>query len=355
MIDRENKAITASSRPAVFVVQAVPDAALLELRAAARVTVFDASDRIITRDELLAGVLDSQYLWALGEVPVDAGVIDSAAGLRLIAIMEITSRSVDIAAATARGIPVTTLPNMDAVTTSTAEHTLGLMLALARRLPEGERQIRDGRWVQYQSMTIIGTRLAGSVLGIVGLGKVGRKLADRGRACDMQVIYADRRRLDPDVERELGVAWRTVDDLFREADFVALTPSLTASSRGLASADRLASMKPSAYLINTSRGAVLDEHALARILGEGRIAGAALDVFKTEPPTPGGGPIPELLELPNVILTPHLGTATLASRTDMARRVATGILDTIIGRRPADVINPEVFGEPARAPSERLA
>jgi glyoxylate reductase len=171
----------------------------------------------------------------------------------------------------------------------------------------------------------------------------------------MSVIYADRERLEPDVEQELGVQWRVVDDVFREADFVALTPTLTSSSRGLASADRLAAMKPTAYLINTSRGAVVDERALARILREGRIAGAALDVFETEPPTAGGGPIPELLDLPNVILTPHLGTATLASRTEMARTVATGILDVIAGRRPADVINPEVFGEPARVRSERLA
>jgi glyoxylate reductase len=269
--------------------------------------------------------------------------------------MEITSRAVDIAAATERGIPVTTLPNMDAVTTSTAEHSLALILALARRLPQAERLLRDGRWTQYQSMALLGKRISGSVLGIVGLGTVGRKLATRARACDMTVLYTDRQRLDQDLEQRLEVGWRDVDTIFREADFLALTPTLTTTSRGLASAERLATMKSSAYLINTSRGQVVDERALARVLRAGGIAGAALDVFEREPPTPGGGPIEELLDLPNVILTPHFGTATLESRTEMARLVADTIIDAIAGRRPANLANPEVFGETARAPSERLA
>jgi len=342
-------------RPVVFIVQPVPEAALTELRSVATVTMFPAVDRVISRAELIAGIEASQFLWALGEVPVDAGIIDAAVNLRLIAIMEITSRAVDISAATARGIPVTTLQNMEAVTTSTAEHTLGLLLALARRLPDAERQLREGRWAQYQSMSLLGTRLSGSVLGIVGLGSVGRKLAARARACEMTVIYTDRERLDPLTEGRLDVAWRDVDAIFREADFLALTPTLTTSSRGLASAERLATMKRSAYLINTSRGLVVDERALAGLLRSGGIAGAALDVYEVEPPIAGGGPIQELLDLPNVILTPHLGTATLESRTEMARTVADTIVDAIAGRRPADVINPEVFGEAAVVPSERLA
>src|SRR5687768_10184111 len=139
-----------SVRPTVFIVQPVPEVALAELRSVAEVTMFPYIDRVISRTELVTGIVPCQFLWALGEVPVDAAVIDAAANLRLIAIMEITSRAVDIAAATERGIPVTTLPNMDAVTTSTAEHTLALILALARRLPQAERLLRDGRWTQYQ-------------------------------------------------------------------------------------------------------------------------------------------------------------------------------------------------------------
>ncbi|TMC77659.1 MAG: hypothetical protein E6J09_06925 [Chloroflexi bacterium] len=218
-------------RPKVFIVQAVPEEALTELRAVADVEMFGALDRTITRRELQSGLRSCRYLWVLGEIPVDGEILDGAE-LKLIAIMEILSRSVDIAAATARGIPVTTLPNLDAVTTSTAEHTLGLLVALARRLPQAERLLREGRWAQYQSMSLLGTRLAGKSLGIVGLGNVGRRLARYAAGLGMVVRYTDRGRL-PEMEQQLGVEWRGLDELFRESDFIALTPTLTASSRGL--------------------------------------------------------------------------------------------------------------------------
>lgn len=336
-------------RPRVVIVQAVPEEALVDLRALATVDMFPALDRPIARAELLDAVRGCQYLWVLGEIPVDAAIID-AADLRLIAIMEVMSRSVDIPAATARGIPVMTLPNVDAVTTSTAEHTLALLLALARRLPQAERQVREGRWTQYQSMALIGTRLVDKTLGIVGLGNVGRKVARYARALGMRLVYTDRQRLF-DAEEELGVEWREVDSLFREADFVAVTATLTTSSRGLVDRRLLRLMKRDAYLISTSRGPIVDASALVETLREGLIAGAALDVFETEPPTPGGGPDPALLDLENVILTPHIGTATLESRTEMARIVAAGVLDAVEGRRPPNVINPEVYGE---APNPRL-
>jgi glyoxylate reductase len=339
-------------RPSVFVVQGVPEEALEDLRRVAAVEMFEARDRMITPAELLDGVRGCDYLWVLGEVPVDARTMD-AGNLRLIAIMEILSRSVDIAAATARGIPVTTLPNLDAVTTSTAEHTLGLLLARARRLGEGERLLRDGGWAQYQSMAVLGTRLVGKSLGIVGLGNVGRKLAGYARAIGMRVLYTDRTRLTRD-EEALGVEWREIEALFTECDVIALTPTLTASSRGLVGSRLLGLMKPDAFLVNTSRGQVIDEGALVEALRERRIAGAALDVFESEPPTPGGGPHPGLLELDNVTLTPHLGTATRESRVEMARTVASGIVDAIEGRRPPNVVNREVYGEAPNPTLDRI-
>ena len=339
-------------RPSVFIVQAVPEEALVELRTVAAVEMFQALDRLISPAELLDGVRYCDYLWVLGEVPVDARTID-VGNLRLIAIMEILSRSVDIAAATARGIPVTTLPNLDAVTTSTAEHTLGLLLARARRIPEAEHLLRDGRWAQYQSMALLGTRLAGKSLGIVGLGRVGRKLAAYARAIGMRVLYTDRSPV-LELEAALDVEWCEIEALFAESDVVALTPTLTDSSRGLVGSKLLGLMKPDAFLVNTSRGQVVDEEALVAALRERRISGAALDVFEVEPPAPGGGPHPELLELDNVILTPHLGTATRESRIEMARTVASGLIDAIEGRRPPNVINREVYGETPSPTLDRI-
>jgi len=340
-------------RPTVFIVQAVPEEALVDLRAVASVEMFPALDRLISEPELVKAIRDVDYLWALGEVPVTARTIAVARRLKLLAIMEILSKAVDIQAATARGIPVTSLPNLEAVSISTAEHTFSLLLALARRLPEAERLLREGRWAQYQSMALLGTRLAGKTLGIVGFGSVGRRVASYARALGMHLLYTDRSRL-PDQEGALGAQWRPIDRLFAEADAIVVSATLTASSRGLVDARLLAVMKPGALLVNTSRGPIIDEAALVDVLRERRIAGAALDVFETEPPTPGGGPSSALLELDNVILTPHLGTATRESRTEMARLVAAGIIDAIEGRRPAHVANPEVYGEPPRPGLDRI-
>jgi phosphoglycerate dehydrogenase-like enzyme len=293
------------------------------------------------------------YLIAFGEIPVDDEVMD-AADLRLIALMEILSRAVDVAAATRRGIPVTALPNLDPITTSTAELTMALVLALARRLPDAIRVVHDGEWRTYQGMGVMGRLLHGATIGIVGFGNVGRKVAGRARAFGMSVLYTDRARFEAATEDEVGARWRELDDLFREADVVCLCTTLTESSRGLVDARRLALMKPTALLVNTSRGPVVEEPALVDALRAGRLAGAALDVFATEPPSPGGGPHPGLLELPNVILTPHIGTATVETRTEQARTAAAGIVAAIEGRRPDHVINPEVYGEAAMPRSDRI-
>jgi len=342
-----------SSKPRVFVLQPVPGEAIARLRRIATVDVFPRRDRTITRDELIAGVDGCEYLWALGEIPVDGEVMD-AGPLRFIAIMEILSRAVDVEAATQRGIPVSSLPNLEVITTSTAEHTLALILALARRLRDAERLIRAGKWRQYQSEALLGTLLEGKVLGIVGLGNVGRKVARRAQAMEMRITYTDRSRLDEATERALGVEWRALDDLLREADLVVLTATLTASSVGLIDARRLALMKPSALLVNTSRGRIVDEAALVEALAGKVIAGAALDVFETEPPIAGGGPRVVLHGMEIVLLTPHLGTATHEARSTMAASIVSDLSDAIAGRRPGTVINPEVYGEAPSVAPERI-
>jgi glyoxylate reductase len=339
--------------PKVYIPQPIPDVALNRLKTLAEVEVFPHLDRVIGPDELLTAVRGKNYLYALGEIPYTAEVIDAALpDLKGIAAMYVFPKFVDIKAATRRGIPVTGIPNM--LVETTAEFTFMLMIATAWRLPEQERALREKQWKQYQSMVLLGIRIFDKTLGIVGLGKIGMALAKKAQGCGMRVIYTKRTRLSPEEEARLNVEWRETDDLFREADIVALTPTLTPGSKGLVSDRLLALMKPTAILINTSRGAVVDERALAKALREGRIRGAGLDVFERELPNPDPGPLPELLTLPNVVATPHVGSAAIETREEMALRTVDNIEAMIRGMRPPDLLNPEVVGEPPRDTGDRI-
>ncbi len=335
----------------IFVPQPIPAAALQRLRSLADVTLFDHVDRLLTRQELLAAVADQHVLFALGGIPYDADVIAAATDLRLIAAMHVNPVFVDVAAATRRGVPVSGIPNTGLART-TAEFTFALLIATAWRLPEADRFLRAGQWIQNQSEAFLGTRLYGKTLGIVGLGAVGTDVAVKARACDMDIVYYKRTPLSRAEEVALGVEYRSLEDLFRESDFVALTPPLTAQTRGLVGAPLLSLMKPSAILINTSRGQVLDEAALEEALLAGRIRGAGLDVFEWEG-HPDPGPSARLKDLPNVVVTPHIGSAARETREEMALRTVANIQRFLVGQRPMDLLNPEVFGEAAR-PSERI-
>jgi glyoxylate reductase len=339
--------------PKVYIPQPIPDVALNRLKTMAEVEVFPHLDRVIGPEELLKTVRGKNYLYALGEIPYTAEVIDAALpDLKGIAAMYVFPKFVDIKAATRRGIPVTGIPNM--LVETTAEFTFMLMIATAWRLPEQERALREKQWKQYQSMILLGTRIFDKTLGIVGLGKIGMALAKKAQGCGMRVIYTKRTRLSPEEETRLNVEWRETDNLFREADIVALTPTLTPGSKGLVSDRLLALMKPTAILINTSRGAVVDERALVKALRERRIRGAGLDVFERELPNPDPGPLPELLTLPNVVATPHVGSAAIETREEMALRTVDNIEAMIRGERPPDLLNPEVFGEPPRDTGDRI-
>jgi glyoxylate reductase len=339
--------------PKVYIPQPIPDVALNRLRTMADVEVYPHLDRVIGPDELLKAVRGKNYLFALGEIPYTAEVIDAALpDLKGIAAMYVFPKFVDIKAATRRGIPVTGIPNM--LVETTAEFTFMLMIATAWRLPEQERVLREKQWKQYQSMALLGMRLFDKTLGIVGLGKIGMALAKKAQGCGMRVIYTKRTRLSPAEENRLNVVWRETEDLFREADIVALTPTLTPGSKGLVGERLLALMKPTAILVNTSRGAVIDERALATALREGRIRGAGLDVFERELPNPDPGPLPELLTLPNVVATPHVGSAAIETREEMALRTVDNIEAMIRGMRPPDLLNPEVFGEAPRDTGDRI-
>jgi phosphoglycerate dehydrogenase-like enzyme len=340
-------------RPRVFVVQPVASEPIEHLAKHAEIEMFPHLDRQATRAEMSAGLAAADYVFALGENPIDAEMIAAATRLKMIAVMEIFPVRIDIAAATAKGIPVTGLPPAEEITDTTGEFTFGLIMATSWRIPEADKLLRAGGWRQYQTRTLPTQRLWGKTLGIVGLGKIGRGVARFANAARMKVIYTDRARFDPSVEEAVGAEWREIGDLFAEADIVSLTTTLTRETRGLVGADLLGRMKPTALLVNTSRGPVLDESALVDALQSGRIRGAGLDVYTVEIPEPNHGPDPRLLAFDNVVLTPHIGTSAEETRRWMARQVVDNILDHINGRELSCLLNPEVVGKPPLA-SERI-
>ena len=277
-------------------------------------------------------------LFCLVQDTVDAGVIAAGAALRVVATMTITPEQVDVAAATARGIPVTTIPPM--VTEATADLAWALLLAVGRRVVEADGLVRANVFPGAQSCRLEGLGVSGRTLGLLGCGRVGQAVARRARGFGMRVLYADPRPLAPPEEAALGLVRVQLPVLLAEADYVSVHVPLGPATRHLVGAPELQRMKPTAYLINTSRGPVVDEAALAVALAAGRLAGAALDVFEHEPRVD-----PRLLALPNVVLTPHIGSAEVELRARMADVVVDNILAVLAGRRPPNCANPEVYGQ----------
>lgn len=268
--------------------------------------------------------------------PLSAEVIGAAPGLRVIAQIAVGHDNVDVAAATARGIVVTNTP--DVLTESTADLTMALLLATARRLPQAERFLRAGRWQRWAVDLLAGTDVHGRTLGIVGLGRIGRAVARRARGFGMRLLYAAPRPAPEEVAGELQARHVPLDQLLARSDFVTLHVPLTAATRHLIGVDELARMPRHALLINTSRGPVVDEAALCAALEEGVIAGAGLDVFEREPEVTAG-----LLRLDNVVLLPHVGSATVATRTRMCTLAAENCVAVLTGGRPPTPVNPQVL------------
>lgn len=322
--------------PRVFITQPVAAAAVRRLEAVADVSGNADPLHILTKAELVDAVRKADVLFCLLSDVVDADVIAANPALRAIASMTITPADIDVAAATARRIPVTVIPPM--VTEPTADLAMALLLAVARRVVEGDALMRSGVFPGAQSAYLEGHDVYGKTLGIVGAGRVGQAVARRARGFGMRLLYADPRRLGAE-EATLGLEWRPLDRLLAEADFVSVHAVYTPATRHLIGAPELAAMKSTAYLVNTSRGPVVDEAALIAALRSRRIAGAALDVYEHEPRIP-----PELLALPNVVVTPHVGSGTVEMREAMAMVVVDNILAVLAGRRPPNCVNPEIYG-----------
>jgi len=293
-------------------------------------------DRPMGRADLLEAVAGADGFLSMITDAVDAELLDAAPRLRVVSNLAVGYNNIDVAAATARGIVVTNTPGI--LTEATAELAFALILAAARRVVDLDRRTRAGEWTCWAPLLFLSREVSGKTLGVVGLGRIGRAVARRARAFGMRVLYHSRSRLEAEEERDLGVEYAEKDELLATADFVSLHVPLSAETRHLIGRRELGLMKPTAYLINTSRGPVVDEAALVEALKARRIEGAGLDVYENEPML-----APGLAALDNAVLLPHVGSATVETRTKMARMAAENLLSALRGERPAHVVNPEVW------------
>ncbi|HPT78010.1 MAG TPA: NAD(P)-dependent oxidoreductase [Candidatus Atribacteria bacterium] len=320
-------------RKKVLVAYSLPEEDLCDLREEFDVTRWQRG--AMPYDEVLAAIPEYDGVLAAG-IRVDREIISRAGKLKAICVYGAGYDNVDIKAATEHGIVVANIP--DTVTESTAELAIGLMLAVMRRITECDRKLRQeakSAWGMYRNM---GYNLYGKELGIIGMGRIGKATARRAAALGMRISYYNRRRLEPADEAQLGAAYKPLDELLETADVVSIHTPLSDETYHLIGERELSLMKPEAFIINTSRGAVIDEKALAARLCDGALAGAGLDVFEWEPRI-----TPELLTFDNVVLTPHIGTNTHETRSLMNREACRALIDLLDGRRTANVINPEVL------------
>ncbi|MEU6129164.1 D-glycerate dehydrogenase [Saccharopolyspora sp. NPDC047091] len=311
----------------IVVTRNLPEAAVALLRTAGEVHVCER-DSALDPADLRREVAGADAVVAMLGDRVDAAVADAAGPqLKVVANVAVGYDNLDVPALTGRGVTVTNTPGV--LTDATADLAFALVLMATRRLGEGERLIRSGTPWFFHLGFMLGTGLQGKTLGIIGLGGIGQAVARRARAFGMRIAYSGRRRATDAVESELDARFLPQEELLRESDVVSLHCPLTDGTRHLIDAAALAAMKPSAVLVNTSRGPVVDEAALAAALRAGRIAAAGLDVFEEEPAVH-----PELLELDNAVLVPHLGSATEETRTAMAELAARNVVGVLTGNGP---------------------
>jgi glyoxylate reductase len=314
----------------------IPEEALAIARTAAEIRIH-AADGPPGREELLREVSEVDGLLCMLTEKIDGELLDAGKNLRIVSSMSVGYDHVDLEAATKRGVMVTNTPGV--LTEATADTTLGLMLAVARRIVEGDRYLRDGSWrLKWSPMMMVGRDVHGKTLGIYGMGRIGNSVARRAAGFGMRIIYHNRSR-DEEAEKQNGAEYRSKEELLRESDFLSVHVPLNRETRNSIGAGELAMMKPTAFLINTSRGGVVEERALVDALRAGTIAGAGLDVFEKEP-IEADNP---LIKMKNVVLTPHIGSGSIESRTAMAVLAAKNLAAGLSGQRPPNLLNPETF------------
>jgi glyoxylate reductase len=319
----------------VFVTQNIGSENLVPLHAYADIEV-NQEQKKWTNKELIEHLQGKEAILCTVTDPIDENVINACPTLRIISNYGVGINHIDVQAATRRGILVTNTP--DVLTEATADLTWALLLDVARRVTEGDRLVRRRGWKGWSPTFMLGTEVTGKTLGIIGMGRIGQAVAKRATGFRMRVLYYSRTGLPLECEREWGVSFARLDELLRQADFVSLHTPYTKATHHLIGRKELEMMKESAFLINTARGAVVDEEALIEALGKKRIAGAALDVYEKEPYVPES-----LLSMENVVLAPHLGSATKETRSAMARLAVQNLLDYFAGRKPAQLVNEEAW------------
>ncbi|MGG7517440.1 2-hydroxyacid dehydrogenase [Allorhizobium undicola] len=331
--------MTQRKKTTVYLTRKLPDAVETRMR-----ELFDAElnvdDAPRTREELIAAVQRCDVLVPTVTDRIDAGIIEAAGPqMKLIASFSNGTDHIDVDAAARKGITVTNTPNV--LTEDTADMTMALILALPRRLAEGSRILTDqpGEWAGWSPIWMLGRRIWGKRIGIVGMGRIGTAVARRAKAFGLSIHYHNRKRVNPQTEDELEATyWDSLDQMLARVDIVSVNCPSTPATYHLLSARRLALMQPTSYIVNTSRGGIIDETALIQYIREGRIAGAGLDVFENEPAVN-----PKLLKLAEegkVVLLPHMGSATIEGRIDMGDKVIINIRTYFDGHRPPNRVLP---------------
>ena len=287
------------------------------------------------REEVLQRVKDKEALVCLLTEKVNDELLQAAPKLKIAANVAVGFDNIDVATCTKRGVVATNTPGV--LDETTADFAWTLLMTVARRLLEGDALARSGNWKGWDLDQLVGTDVWGKTLGIVGFGRIGRAMARRASGFQMKVIYTDAVRASGDMERELRAEFREMNALLAEADFISVHTPLLPETRGLFNAEKFGRMKRTAFLINTARGPVVNEGDLVAALESGKLAGAALDVFEKEPAIHPG------LRRSNVVLAPHIASASLETRTKMAVMAAENVVALLQGRRPANLLNPEVL------------
>ena len=332
-----------ADRPKILVTQRVPDAAYPLLEAVGDVEANMEEGVIWPYEELLRRGPGHDYIYSLLTDNIDVQFLEACGGstasnprLKMVANMAVGFNNIDVEAATRLGIAVSNTPGV--LSDTTADLAFALLMATARRIPEAERFLRAGKYAGWGPLLFCGAEVHHSTLGLVGAGRIGKIVAQRASGFEMKVLYYDVYRVSPEEEAKYHLTYLPLDELLRQADFVSVHTPYMPSTHHLISTRELRLMKPTAILINTARGPIVDEKALAKALQAGTIAGAGLDVFENEPAVE-----PELLTMENVVLLPHIASASLRTRTLMATMASDNIVAHYKGERPPNIVNPEVL------------